>query len=220
MIFSEDSSPRYSSRSHEFIVDFVIHAFYYLFCPPIYFVRWNLKHVKLIQISTYFSCELYGEIRNRWKNFVGQNCRNFDLVPKILSAEKFCPPKILSAEILSDKVDWYSNLTIHHTLTPGFVRFWGSIDRWHNLDEFHRGNLTIFFHIYNICTATHSGILRFGYNNCLHTLSSGSWNGRTVLSTLISFIRNLYPSQKSLLKNFLGKFFINFWPILRYIGPF
>ena len=38
------------------------------------------------------------------KNFVGQNCRNFDLVPKILSAKKFCPAKILSAEILSVKI--------------------------------------------------------------------------------------------------------------------
>ena len=35
---------------------------------------------------------------------VRQNCRNFDLVPKSLFAEKCCPPKILSAEILSDKV--------------------------------------------------------------------------------------------------------------------
>ena len=40
-----------------------------------------------------FFCELYGEIRNRWKYFGGQNCRKSDLVPKILSAE-----------ILSDKV--------------------------------------------------------------------------------------------------------------------
>ena len=39
------------------------------------------------------------------KNIIGgQNCRNFNLVPKILSAEIFCLPKILSAEILSDKV--------------------------------------------------------------------------------------------------------------------
>ena len=30
------------------------------------------------------------------QKFVGQNCRNFDLVSKILSDEKFCPSKILS----------------------------------------------------------------------------------------------------------------------------
>ena len=51
----------------------------------------------------------YDQVKSRkkvWRLdiFGGQNCRNFDLVPKILSAEKFCPPKILSAEILSDKV--------------------------------------------------------------------------------------------------------------------
>ena len=33
------------------------------------------------------------------QNFGGQNCRESDLLPKILSAEKFCPPKMLSAEI-------------------------------------------------------------------------------------------------------------------------
>ena len=38
------------------------------------------------------------------QKFVGQNCRNFDLVSKILSDEKFSPTKILSVEILSDKV--------------------------------------------------------------------------------------------------------------------
>ena len=30
------------------------------------------------------------------QKFVGQNCRNFGLVSKILSDEKFCPSKILS----------------------------------------------------------------------------------------------------------------------------
>ena len=30
--------------------------------------------------------------------------QNFDLVPKIFLAEKFCSPKILAAEILSDEV--------------------------------------------------------------------------------------------------------------------
>ena len=33
------------------------------------------------------------------QKFGGQNCRKFGLMPKFLSAEKFCPPKILSAEI-------------------------------------------------------------------------------------------------------------------------
>ena len=35
---------------------------------------------------------------------IGQKCRNFGLVSKILSDEIFCPSKILSDEILSDKV--------------------------------------------------------------------------------------------------------------------
>ena len=38
------------------------------------------------------------------QNFVRQNCKNFVLVSKILSDEIFCPSKILSNEILSDKV--------------------------------------------------------------------------------------------------------------------
>ena len=33
------------------------------------------------------------------QNFGGQKCCKFTLLPKILSAEKFCPPKIMSAEI-------------------------------------------------------------------------------------------------------------------------
>ena len=41
---------------------------------------------------------------NHMQNFGGQKCRKSGLLPKILSAENFCPPKILSAEILSDKV--------------------------------------------------------------------------------------------------------------------
>ena len=41
--------------------------------------------------------------------FGGQNCRNFELVPKILSAEKCRPRKILSAEFLSDKVSLLKN---------------------------------------------------------------------------------------------------------------
>ena len=51
-----------------------------------------------------------GKVRSlRWSRFMGftlwdkisadKNCRISDLLPKILSAEKFCPPKILSAEI-------------------------------------------------------------------------------------------------------------------------
>ena len=64
-----------------------------------------------------------------WMTFGGQNCRNFDLVPKILSAENFCPPKILSAEFLSDKV--YFGRTLGHyrrtlsdvrRLFPGLVK--------------------------------------------------------------------------------------------------
>ena len=33
------------------------------------------------------------------QNFGGKNCRKSDLLPKILSAKKFSPPKILSGEI-------------------------------------------------------------------------------------------------------------------------
>ena len=39
---------------------------------------------------------------------IGQKCRNFGLVSKILSDEIFCPSKILSDEILSDKVFDYT----------------------------------------------------------------------------------------------------------------
>ena len=46
------------------------------------------------------------------QNFGGQNCQKSNLLPKILSAEKFCPPKSLSAEILSDKVIFIIILTI------------------------------------------------------------------------------------------------------------
>ena len=44
-----------------------------------------LKHIFIVNCM--------GNSETDEKNFVGQNCRNFDLVPKILSAEKFCPPK-------------------------------------------------------------------------------------------------------------------------------
>ena len=43
----------------------------------------------------------------RTKYFGGQKCQKYDDVPKILSAENFCPPKILSVEILSDKVSCF-----------------------------------------------------------------------------------------------------------------
>ena len=41
--------------------------------------------------ETYLSCELYGEIRNRWKNFVGQNWHH--LCPFILHSDAFCRPR-------------------------------------------------------------------------------------------------------------------------------
>ena len=40
---------------------------------------------------------------------IGQKCRNFGLVSKILSDEIFCPSKILSDELLSDKVPYIEN---------------------------------------------------------------------------------------------------------------
>ena len=86
------------------------------FCPPkifvhqIFFRRNNLpteiQHMSnwyKIHVQTFLSCKVYREIRNSWKIFVGQNCRNFKVL-KILSAEKFCPPKFLSAKILFNKV--------------------------------------------------------------------------------------------------------------------
>jgi hypothetical protein len=39
-----------------------------------------------------------------WNSFGRQTCRNFDIVPKTLSVENYCPPKILSAEFWSDKL--------------------------------------------------------------------------------------------------------------------
>ena len=51
----------------------------------------------------------YGQVKfltkNQRTNYFGrQKCWKSGFVPKILSAEKFRPPKILSTEILSDKV--------------------------------------------------------------------------------------------------------------------
>ena len=43
---------------------------------------------------------------------IGQNCRNFGLVSKVFSDEIFCPLKILSDEILSDKVFILLNLLL------------------------------------------------------------------------------------------------------------
>ena len=52
--------------------------------------------------------DIKSQVRRLWylmgQKFVGQNCRNFGLVSKILPDEIFCPSKILSYEILSDKV--------------------------------------------------------------------------------------------------------------------
>ena len=47
------------------------------------------------------------KIFRRTKLFVGQKWRNFSLVTKILSDKKFCPTKILSDIVLSDKVVKY-----------------------------------------------------------------------------------------------------------------
>ena len=58
------------------------------FCPTKHFVRRKF-------------CPIF-QYKSQVK--IGQNCRNFGLVSKILSDEIFCPSKILSDEILSDKV--------------------------------------------------------------------------------------------------------------------
>ena len=73
------------------------------FCPPKYFVHKNSKYTLYLQIiSKSYQTSVKSKMN---KTFLGgQNSRNFELVPKTLSAKKFCPPKILSAEILSDKV--------------------------------------------------------------------------------------------------------------------
>ena len=86
------------------------------------FVRRKFCPLKLIQISCwniFFLWIVWGK-RNRGKNFVGQNCWNFHLVPKILSAE-----------ILSDKVIIYS-LFLHtvdaeSTNVEGLVTLFGDI---------------------------------------------------------------------------------------------
>ena len=86
----------------------------------------------LIKISfkTYFSCELYGEIRNRWKNSGGQNCRNFELVPK------FCPPKFCPIRYLSTAVNytketndhlWLQSLSFHHQEVCIFLRIFPTL---------------------------------------------------------------------------------------------
>ena len=58
------------------------------FCPTKHFVR--RKFCPIFQYNSQVK--------------IGQNCRNFGLVSKILSDKIFCPSKILSDEILSDKV--------------------------------------------------------------------------------------------------------------------
>ena len=58
------------------------------FCPTKHFVR--RKFCPIFQYESQVK--------------IGQNCRNFGLVSNILSDEIFCPSKILSDEILSDKV--------------------------------------------------------------------------------------------------------------------
>lgn len=60
------------------------------FCPTKYFVR--QKFCPMFQAK------------------IGQKCRNFGLVSKIFSDEIFCPSKILSDELLSDKVS-FVNIT-------------------------------------------------------------------------------------------------------------
>ena len=53
----------------------------------------------LFQVRFHLSCNIEYLIGQK---FVGQNCRNFGLVSKILSNEKFCLSKILSNEFLLD----------------------------------------------------------------------------------------------------------------------
>ena len=65
-----------------------------IFCQQ----KFKTCQINIISYEKLFSCfnkklKVYDEIRNRWKIFVGKNSRNFELVLKILSAE-----------ILSDKV--------------------------------------------------------------------------------------------------------------------
>ena len=53
--------------------------------------------IKYHKNTNYAYVQYWTKIR-RTKIFGGQKCRKFEMVPKILSAEKFCPPKVLSAE--------------------------------------------------------------------------------------------------------------------------
>ena len=61
-------------------------------CPPKYFNPTTSDGRKHDGKKNYDQLDFK---KNVWRTniFGGQKCRNFDLVPKILSAEKFCPPK-------------------------------------------------------------------------------------------------------------------------------
>ena len=54
------------------------------------------------------------------QNFGGQKFRKSGLLPKTLSTVKFCPPKILSVEILSDKV-FYIRQSVHSPWLQNFI---------------------------------------------------------------------------------------------------
>ena len=65
-------------------------------------------HARRRRVHSYLHSYLTSSLSN-WRyligqKFGGQNCRKFGLAPKVLSAEKFCPPKILSAEIFVRRI--------------------------------------------------------------------------------------------------------------------
>ena len=64
----------------------------------LFFCNLNINNTHVSNDGVHFSensLEILATIFSE-KKFVGQNCRNFELVSKILSDDKFCPSKILS----------------------------------------------------------------------------------------------------------------------------
>ena len=108
----------------------------------------NFVHRKFCSI---FQCKSRAKI--------GQKCRNFGLVSKLLSDEIFCPTKLLSDEILSDKMLARVSI-IYPQVTPNlspmtfynpFITYFRLIAR-----NYFAGSLIIlFFNIHKITDVTH-----------------------------------------------------------------
>ena len=78
----------------------VVHATSYRTFSDKGYVASLLYLSKTLQKHKLYQIKVLEKI-HRTKLFVGQKCRNFGLVSKVLSVEKFCPSKILSDEFCS-----------------------------------------------------------------------------------------------------------------------